>query len=325
MSNALLSIIIPVYKVEAYLDECVQSVCHQTYQNLEIILVDDGSPDACPDMCDRYAKYDTRIKVIHKKNGGLSDARNAGLEIATGDYIGFVDSDDCIDEKMYETLLHKIESYRTDIVSCKFVNYGKGNFLSNNVDIQNGYSEGLTLTFKEYFAWVVEGKLDNASWNKLYRKQILTERFKKGRNNEDYLFFAQLAKNNPNATISFIDGSYYKYRQQREGSICTDNVRLWIDNYVNRKEILEDINLWNPELKEILQEQNEKLLFGIIYELCTDSKKREKNKVAFLKLHKAFCRLPFSKIDANKVDVAIMKYLPFIYKTFVNLRLKIKN
>lgn len=92
----LISVIVPVFKVDPYLDRCVESIVNQTYRNLEIILVDDGSPDSCGAMCDAWAEKDRRIKVIHKKNGGLSDARNAGLDIATGTLIGFVDSDDFI-------------------------------------------------------------------------------------------------------------------------------------------------------------------------------------------------------------------------------------
>ena len=92
----LISVIVPVYGVEAYLNQCIDSILAQTHKNLEIILVDDGSPDRCPTICDEYARKDSRVRVIHKKNGGLSDARNAGLEIATGEYIGFVDSDDWI-------------------------------------------------------------------------------------------------------------------------------------------------------------------------------------------------------------------------------------
>ena len=99
----LISIIIPVYNVEKYLERCVKSVINQTYKNLEIILVDDGAKDNSGKMCDELSKLDSRIKVIHKENGGLSDARNFGLKIATGDYIGFVDSDDYIADDMYET------------------------------------------------------------------------------------------------------------------------------------------------------------------------------------------------------------------------------
>lgn len=94
--NPLISIIVPVYKVEQYLDECVQSIRKQTYTNLEIILVDDGSPDRCPEMCDEYARLDSRIKVIHKPNGGLSSARNIGIESSHGEWIYFLDSDDWI-------------------------------------------------------------------------------------------------------------------------------------------------------------------------------------------------------------------------------------
>ena len=105
MSNVMLSIIVPVYNVEKYIGKCIESIVNQTYKDLEIILVDDGSTDNSGKICDEWARKDKRIKVIHKKNGGLSDARNAGLDICTGDYIGFVDSDDYIELNMYEDLL----------------------------------------------------------------------------------------------------------------------------------------------------------------------------------------------------------------------------
>ena len=116
MSDSItISIIVPIYKVEAYLDRCVKSIQEQTYSNLEIILVDDGSPDSCPKMCERYAKEDSRIRVIHKPNGGLSDARNAGIEVASGDYIMFVDSDDYIEPDACERLVSFMKD-RPDIV-----------------------------------------------------------------------------------------------------------------------------------------------------------------------------------------------------------------
>ena len=102
----LISVIVPVYKVEAYLGRCVESLLSQTYGNLEIILVDDGSPDNCGQICDTYAARDTRIRVIHKENGGLSSARNAGIDVARGEYLGFVDSDDWVDVHTYEWLLN---------------------------------------------------------------------------------------------------------------------------------------------------------------------------------------------------------------------------
>lgn len=129
----LISVIVPVYKVEQYLDRCINSLVNQTYQNLEIILVDDGSPDRCPEICDEWAQKDSRIHVIHKANGGLSDARNAALEIARGDYLCFVDSDDFVSEDMCEAMIDALKTNQADIVSTSFSRYKKGKYeFSNN-------------------------------------------------------------------------------------------------------------------------------------------------------------------------------------------------
>ena len=119
-SQPKISVIVPVYKVEKFLDRCVESIVGQTYENLEIILVDDGSPDNCPSMCDKWAEKDSRIKVIHKENGGVSSARNAALDAATGDFIGFVDSDDWIEPDMYESLMMRIDETGKDIAVCSY-------------------------------------------------------------------------------------------------------------------------------------------------------------------------------------------------------------
>ena len=118
MNNLLISIIVPIYNVEKYLVKSVNSIINQTYKNLEIILVNDGSTDTCGDICEKFKNIDRRIIVIHKKNGGLSDARNAGLQVAKGDYIGFVDSDDWIEKNMYQELLNISLKENSDIVSC---------------------------------------------------------------------------------------------------------------------------------------------------------------------------------------------------------------
>ena len=118
MDDLKVSVIVPVYKVERYLDRCVGSIVSQTYKNLEIILVDDGSPDQCPEMCDAWGQKDARIKVIHKKNGGLGDARNAGLDAATGDLISFIDSDDWCEPAMFEHMVSTYREHKTSIVVC---------------------------------------------------------------------------------------------------------------------------------------------------------------------------------------------------------------
>ncbi|MBO4894789.1 MAG: glycosyltransferase [Clostridia bacterium] len=120
----LISVIVPVYNVEKYLDTCIESIVSQTYDNLEIILVDDGSTDNCPAMCDEWALKDPRVKVIHKENGGQGEARNLGIDAAAGDYIGFVDSDDVISPVMYERLLNALTENGADFIQCAMVKFG---------------------------------------------------------------------------------------------------------------------------------------------------------------------------------------------------------
>ena len=127
MEEILISVIVPIYNVEAYLNRCVESIVNQTYQKLEIILVDDGSPDNCPRMCDGWASKDNRIKVIHKGNGGLSDARNAGLKIATGEYISFVDSDDWIDRKTFSLVMEKMIVTKAQIGAFNIISVDSDN------------------------------------------------------------------------------------------------------------------------------------------------------------------------------------------------------
>lgn len=112
----LISVIVPIYRIEAYLEKCIQSIRNQTYKNLEIILVDDGSDDQCPQICDKHAREDSRIKVIHKKNGGLDSARKAGMVVACGKYVGYVDGDDWIEPEMYERLIECCNQYRVEVV-----------------------------------------------------------------------------------------------------------------------------------------------------------------------------------------------------------------
>ena len=140
--NSLISVIVPIYNVEKYLDKCVDSIINQTYKNLEIILVDDGSPDNCPKMCDDYAKKDSRIKVVHKENGGLSDARNAGMKVATGEYVSFIDSDDWIDLETFSISMAKIEECNAQIVAFNIIN------VATNITQYNNYN-GTSITIND--------------------------------------------------------------------------------------------------------------------------------------------------------------------------------
>ena len=162
----LISVIIPIYKVEEYLDECIVSVISQTYKNLEIILVDDGSPDNCPAMCDDWANKDKRIRVIHKENGGVASARNAGLKVATGEFIAFIDSDDWVAVGMYEMLLSAIKEHNADIVSCgiNVVHNGKYQVM-NTPTIIGDSAEILKLVYADTVYPV-------SAFNKLYRRSL---------------------------------------------------------------------------------------------------------------------------------------------------------
>ena len=139
----LFSVIVPIYKVEEYLDRCVESLVGQTYSDIEIILVDDGSPDKCPAMCDAWAEKDSRIRVIHKENGGLSDARNAGLDVATGEYISFVDSDDCIEFDSYEVLKNAIEANNRPTIVAMNGMQQTGEIFVNKNNVHNPYAKYL--------------------------------------------------------------------------------------------------------------------------------------------------------------------------------------
>lgn len=171
MKNDLISIIIPVYKVEKYLEKCIESVLKQTYTNLQIILVDDGSPDNCGKICDEYAKKDSRIEVIHKANGGLSDARNVGISKAKGRYIGFVDSDDYIKENMYEILLNLIKKYDADVSICNLYDVIDGNEYIRNKE--NGIREYSRLDILKEV--LLDKNIQSYAWNKLYKKELFDE------------------------------------------------------------------------------------------------------------------------------------------------------
>lgn len=207
-----ISVIIPIYNVEAYLSQCLDSVIHQSYENLEIILVNDGSTDACHQICEKYAAKDNRIKVIHQKNGGLSDARNTGLEIATGDFIAFVDSDDLVSTDFFQLLLDALQSNQAEIVECEFYKFGtitdvpKASSNKNSVEIFQT-EMALELLMKE--------KLKQMVWNKLYRKIAIGDnRFPVSKINEDE-FWTYKVFGNAQKIVKIADVLYF-YRQQQE-------------------------------------------------------------------------------------------------------------
>ena len=245
--SKLISVIIPIYNVEKYLDKCIQSIVDQTYKNLEIILVDDGSPDNCPKICDEWAGKDKRIKVIHKPNGGVSSARNFGLDAANGKYIGFVDADDIIDVTMYEKLYNSLELNNADISMCSYKHiYEDGaeiNLIENNIQKVNG------VNIIKYFLTTGTISKNNIIYTDnimgsvcrtLIKKEVINDtRFSKLSIMEDLLFLINII--DKNIKIAVVNESLYKYLQRDSSAVHNFNSNKIEQRYIAFKNILNSV------------------------------------------------------------------------------------
>ena len=304
--NDLISVIVPIYKVEKYLNKCVDSLINQTYRNLEIILVDDGSPDNCPIICDDYANKDDRVKVIHKSNGGLSDARNAGMKVATGKYISFIDSDDYVALDFFEQLLFTMINEDSDIVECNVVKFFEDNtfdkFKDDN-DILNFY------TVDAMSALIEENPFKQHVWNKLYKANLVLDvPFAVGKINEDEFWTYQIFGRAKRVT-KLCKTLYYYF--QRQSSIMGTSYSI------RRLDALEGIN----NRKEYVDEHFPSLslqakinLFGacmFAYQsvLKFIDTKEKKEALSRVRLYLNNCKLSFSDIKKSKVTTK--KYFYF--------------
>ncbi|WP_303971258.1 glycosyltransferase family 2 protein [Faecalicoccus pleomorphus] len=210
-----LSIIVPVYQVEAHIDECITSILDQTFRDFELILVDDGSLDRCPAICDAYAQKDSRIRVIHQKNQGLSAARNTGLQAARGDYIGFVDSDDFIEASMYEKLLDNLEREKANISVCgRYKVWGDKKIQEQKSNVYKVMDSAQALALMNTN---VLGYFDVAAWDKIYKRSCFKGiEFPEGKLCEDWFVMYKLFFNARRIVYDSIP--LYNYRQ-RTGSI----------------------------------------------------------------------------------------------------------
>ena len=224
--NDLITVIVPIYKVEAYMSKCVDSIINQTYSDIEIILVDDGSPDNCPKLCDDYRSRDKRIKVVHKENGGLSDARNTGIKYAKGKYIMFIDGDDYIKPDMLEVMHKVIVHDASDMVICNYELVGEDGkvTVSERHSIYEPHNKKIVIDEKifwdnyyeyDYLYYVV-------AWNKLYDRKIFDNiAYKKGAVHEDEIILHRIVRKCNK--ISCIPQKLYMY-VQRENSIMHSKV-----------------------------------------------------------------------------------------------------
>ena len=216
----MISVIVPVYNVEKYLRKCVKSIQQQTYKDLEIILVDDGSPDKCPLICDELSWYDDRIKVIHKENGGLSSARNEGLNVASGDYVTFVDSDDEINPRMYECMLQAMSVTNADISMCGCHTVTD----AGAVLATDKFTEGRVYGNEELIRNIIL-PLKTASWNKIFKRSVIgVSRFPEGKiHGEDLMFLMRVITPDIRlVTTEYIGYNYFK----RGNSITTSSFNI---------------------------------------------------------------------------------------------------
>lgn len=241
--NPLISIIVPVYNVEKYVQRCIESILNQTYKQIEVILVDDGSLDSSGVICEEYAFLDSRVKVIHKENGGLSSARNVGLDNAKGKFIGFVDSDDWIDSHMYESMLHLALSYHAEVVQCGYTLINGQGKITREIHFGDRRFDTKSEVEKAYY---ITNEFSSVVWNKLYKVELFEElRFKVGKNNEDVfiltdaLLHIQRMVNTPKC--------HYHYLQRKESIMGAQFTEKKFDRLEAGEYLLQQCLLHSPQ------------------------------------------------------------------------------
>ncbi|OIK09361.1 glycosyl transferase [Bacillus sp. MUM 116] len=320
--NPKISIIVPVYKVEPYIQKCVDSILAQTMTDFELILINDGSPDRCGEICDEYARKDKRIRVIHKENGGQATARNAGIDIASGDFIGFIDSDDWIEPDMYELLYNMCVENNCEIANCTSTIYFK------NKTVKNG-THPLTIHNKEQaMRTMLEGKLyDEVVWTKLIKRSLLDEiRFPVGIIYEDTAFTYKLIhKSN---RVCCIGAPKYHYIKRDESTMDRAIKKLRIDGVLIYDEMYQFIEKHYPELRDLVALKLANSAMTIL-NLISSHPEFPQYKEQYLKVTKILNNYFKTTIRLKeypktvKVLLAATKIQPYFYKLLMNYRRKV--
>ena len=311
-----ISIIVPVYNVEQYIERCVESLINQTHKNVEIILVDDGSKDNSGKLCDELAQRDSRIVVYHKENGGLSDARNYGIDKSTSDYVGFVDSDDFVDEDMYEILLSNLLKYDSEISFCRL-----NDVYNDEITKDNTENKPYLMTSEQAIKMVLEAKVFSVTAvNKLYKKSLFAQiRFDKGKIAEDAFIMVDLLSRCEKIAATEAKKYYYMHR---ENSITTQkftpkflNV---IEAYEKNAKIVSDKY---PNLKYQADTRICWAYFYVLDRLLKDEEykdeKLETELIQYLKKHKKFI-LSNSLFNAKrKLSFVALLINKNLYKTIL--------
>jgi len=286
--NPQLSIIIPIYQAEKYLKDCLNSVLAQSFSNFEMILIDDGSTDKSGKICDEYAHKDTRIKVIHQKNGGQALARNVGIDASLGEYIGFVDNDDLLEPEMFKMLIKNMEESNADISACSFIQKDENGNIAHN---QHSYIKYILSNEEGVKEILSREKLDIYVWTKVYKKVFLDKhkiRFESGKNDEDILFNYQAYTF---ATTSVVEDNPLYIYNHRESSASRTYPKQYLEKYLSG-------TLYRVNKIENLTEQN--------YPELTYLAKRQKIIYCIQMLSSI---IQFSKHNCEHYFLAIMCYL----------------
>lgn len=301
----LISVIVPVYNVEPYLRKCVDSILNQTYRNLEIILVDDGSPDGCPAICDEYAEKDERVKVIHKKNGGLSDARNAGMAVARGEYLSFVDSDDMLPPDAMEILIKTAISEKADIV------------IGGHNRFEDAPAAPNDLQFSVKRWTPVEAMADMlrngcASWARLYRRELHQSiLFPVGEINEDEAIVLPLLEKCK--TIAVTNAVVYHYRCRPESITTTVFNRkkmVWVKHCRNNLTFIRE-NC--PQLEQDALARYRGSILWILREICMQGLGFDKEwKSLRSELRQSFAAFWKTATLRDKILMLLLGYFPRI-------------
>lgn len=308
MSEPLISVIVPVYNMEKYLDECVASILGQTYSNFELILIDDGSKDSSAALIDTWAKKDDRVIAIHNQNEGVSVARNTGIDIARGEYLVFVDSDDYVAPEYIEVLVQAAKDANADMAMCGMY------ALFRDVFFRATSMPGVTQIFspqKYMESFYINTGFFSVAWNKIYKKQLFdTVRFLEGRLNEDTIIMPQLiAKANK---VAYVAEPLYFYRQ-RQGSIMHAEKREQI--VLNLLNIYEELIQLHEQKKEMhLCRLAQKVYLNKSFEYFSDM--RQTNRLEIRKKQKKYCGqiVIYAKFPILvRVKMIVFTLLPNLY------------
>lgn len=315
MNNPLISVIIPVYKVEEYLDECIESVVNQTYKNLEIILVDDGSPDNCPAICDVWAKKDGRINVIHKENGGLSSARNAGLKTADGEYILFFDSDDFVKSDIVEFLFNLSERYGADVAKCGFSFYYDEDRIYDNPYTEGERELNTAERIKELVVYGYEGSV----WNKLYKSSVIKDMLFMPEDgcSEDIMFNYRLYKKAEK--IVCCDVPKYFYRIRNDSAINNTGYKEGAFDIIRAKQIIMKAEKNNAEIYPFTVKGFVVSAFIVITGCITHNAFKEKKDALIQELlsYKGFILKSNLFTKSEKLKTVLLSISPKIYERLI--------